>query len=273
MRGVLVDQVAEVMSVHPRTSTLVTQSARHGLYGRLYREIEYLCRRSKEQSGIYGQSELQTALWKMLVWDHELEVATGTLQRGTSLTQRSYSKCLPLFRSVEAYLRAKTHAERANAISCSRPTRFYSLLCEQWHRLQSSWYFFTFQPHSSTYIGRQWDWIKAIPRWILSKPLLDPLLQLNGSEGMQTTCFRLYMEGGTSIRSFLTASGYIGVGPADTEPKDFVCLLDGGRIAHVLRPRHDLGRGYSLQGGAYVHGIMDGEFYTEDRESVELELL
>jgi hypothetical protein len=44
--------------------------------------------------------------------------------------------------------------------------------------------------------------------------------------------------------------------------RDILCIFLGGNVPFILRP---LGDGsYELVGEAYVHGVMDGEFMTEN---------
>lgn len=54
---------------------------------------------------------------------------------------------------------------------------------------------------------------------------------------------------------FSTRKGYLGLGP-DCHKGDLVCLMFGGEVPFVLRPKDGY---YQLVGDAYVHGIMDGE--------------
>ncbi|KAF9771064.1 hypothetical protein IL306_011319 [Fusarium sp. DS 682] len=60
-------------------------------------------------------------------------------------------------------------------------------------------------------------------------------------------------------RSFLTSTGFVGVGPVDMQAGDEVCVLLGGKIPYLLRPQGD--ETYSLIGEVYVHGIMHGELF------------
>ncbi len=58
-------------------------------------------------------------------------------------------------------------------------------------------------------------------------------------------------------RSFLvTTKGYLGLGSRDTRPSDLICVLRGGTVPFILRPRG--GDYYGMVSEAYVHGIMDG---------------
>ncbi|KAJ3548135.1 hypothetical protein NM208_g1161 [Fusarium decemcellulare] len=58
-------------------------------------------------------------------------------------------------------------------------------------------------------------------------------------------------------RSFLTSTGFVGVGPLDVQAGDEISVFLGGKTAYLVRPRDD--DTYSLIGEAYVHGVMYGE--------------
>ena len=49
--------------------------------------------------------------------------------------------------------------------------------------------------------------------------------------------------------------------PTMSEPGDVLVVLDGAKIPIVLRPvpGDDLEEKFQVIGGAYVHGLMDGE--------------
>ncbi|RSL76654.1 hypothetical protein CEP51_009768 [Fusarium floridanum] len=64
-------------------------------------------------------------------------------------------------------------------------------------------------------------------------------------------------------KPFLSALGYVGLGPAAMEPGDVIVIFYGAHVPFVLRPK---GQEFQLLGEAYVHGIMDGEFMQVDRE-------
>ncbi|KAF4974125.1 hypothetical protein FZEAL_8934 [Fusarium zealandicum] len=55
---------------------------------------------------------------------------------------------------------------------------------------------------------------------------------------------------------FITEKGYLGLGPARTEPGDFVSLVAGAHVPFVLRKGS---HGWMLVGESYVHGVMYGE--------------
>jgi hypothetical protein len=64
-------------------------------------------------------------------------------------------------------------------------------------------------------------------------------------------------------RFFVTQQGYFGVGPQDMELGDAVCVLFGADMPFILREKEDH---WSLVGECYVHGIMNGEVMTLQRE-------
>ncbi|KAM7198709.1 Heterokaryon incompatibility protein (HET) domain containing protein [Naviculisporaceae sp. PSN 640] len=71
-------------------------------------------------------------------------------------------------------------------------------------------------------------------------------------------------------RPFLTLNGWVGRGPEGLRKGDIIVILWGCRILLVLRP---CGVGdeekYQLVGDAYVHGLMDGEFFQGGVERQE----
>jgi hypothetical protein len=59
--------------------------------------------------------------------------------------------------------------------------------------------------------------------------------------------------------SFCYPNGFLGLGPAEVESGDVVCILSGGNLPYVVRP---LGQDeFTFLGPSYVHGIMNGEAY------------
>ena len=66
-------------------------------------------------------------------------------------------------------------------------------------------------------------------------------------------------------RSFIITEGcYFGLGRSPTKRGDFVCILRGGDVPFVLRPRED--GYYTFIGETYLHGIMDGSFVRNARK-------
>jgi hypothetical protein len=65
---------------------------------------------------------------------------------------------------------------------------------------------------------------------------------------------------------FLSAKGYVGIGPDDMEEGDVVAILYGARTPFVLRQTQDQSA-WSLLGDCYVHGIMGGEALNMKRRA------
>jgi hypothetical protein len=71
---------------------------------------------------------------------------------------------------------------------------------------------------------------------------------------------------------FITKSGYLGIGPPDTQLGDQVWIFHGGKVPFVMRSATEYGDSYGhdkllLVGDAYVHGIMDGEAARQEHET------
>lgn len=70
----------------------------------------------------------------------------------------------------------------------------------------------------------------------------------------------------SSLRLCKTETGFVGQVPHGTEATDKIAIFDGSSVPFVLRPEAYSGA-YKLIGACYVHGIMDGTFWTSSRES------
>ena len=64
-------------------------------------------------------------------------------------------------------------------------------------------------------------------------------------------------------RPLLTRKGYLGMGPAETQPGDAVVIFCGGRIPFVLRPQNGAEDMWSLVGEAYCDGVMGGQIVDQ----------
>jgi hypothetical protein len=64
----------------------------------------------------------------------------------------------------------------------------------------------------------------------------------------------------TTERSlFWTHDGYLGLGPTNVKPGDWVCIFFGGEVLYLLRSLRGTSR---FIGECYIHGLMDGEAYA-----------
>ena len=64
-------------------------------------------------------------------------------------------------------------------------------------------------------------------------------------------------------RMVLTRSGYLGLAPGTAEPGDCVAIVKGAKVPLILRPVEDIK--WELIGDSYVHGIMHGEAFEEQK--------
>ena len=84
-----------------------------------------------------------------------------------------------------------------------------------------------------------------------------------------------YREFGTASEPTLqrrlvrTINGYLGLVPSDARVGDSIAILKGGQLPFILRPR---GASWELVGPSYIHGIMYGEAFDEER-CVEIRLV
>jgi len=73
-------------------------------------------------------------------------------------------------------------------------------------------------------------------------------------------------------RPLLGEGGYLGIGPSETEPGDFVFVLLGSDLPFIMRKESDTSEKMQLIGEAYLYGIMDGEVMEKDPEIETIEL-
>lgn len=64
-------------------------------------------------------------------------------------------------------------------------------------------------------------------------------------------------------RFFITGSGLFGIGPSSMRQDDVVCVLFGGKVPYVLRPRGDH---WLFVGDCYVHELGEGQAIDELRK-------
>ncbi|OCK95422.1 HET-domain-containing protein [Cenococcum geophilum 1.58] len=66
-------------------------------------------------------------------------------------------------------------------------------------------------------------------------------------------------------RFFVTAKGYIGLGPPEVQDGNLVTVLLGGQVPFILSKQEK----FRLVGECYVHGLMDGEAFSEDGVEID----
>ncbi|MCJ1251249.1 hypothetical protein MMC30_008480 [Trapelia coarctata] len=85
----------------------------------------------------------------------------------------------------------------------------------------------------------------------------DQRTVVDGEKNLQRKYMRASMRNATFLRRLLfTEKGYMGLAPAAAAIGDEVCVLFGGQVLYLLRPKGKLE--HEFMGEAYVHGLMDG---------------
>ena len=70
----------------------------------------------------------------------------------------------------------------------------------------------------------------------------------------------------TNRTLLITEQGYLGIGPKETKIGDTIAAMVGGDVLYVLRENahgEEIKRQFQLVGEAYIHGLMDGEVWSE----------
>lgn len=86
------------------------------------------------------------------------------------------------------------------------------------------------------------------------------------ADGRENYVEGLKIEDSFRRQFLITANGYLGLGHAQAKAGDEICLLSGCSVPVLLRP---LEGGYLMVGEAYIHGIMNGEAWTDDEDELE----
>ncbi|KAK1995571.1 heterokaryon incompatibility protein [Colletotrichum falcatum] len=95
-------------------------------------------------------------------------------------------------------------------------------------------------------------------------------IRMDDGIGWQQPWFMFAMKNLHSRRPFLSASRYVGLAPMHARPGDKIVIFLGGKTPYIIR---EAGEGaYEVVGESYVHGIMYGEFMTDDVEMREFVL-
>lgn len=77
-----------------------------------------------------------------------------------------------------------------------------------------------------------------------------------GAQSSESPGARFHDAVNDELKLFITDSGDIGVGHPDLEEGDVICILFGGRLPYILRPKEEQ---FTFLGECYFHGIMHGE--------------
>ncbi|CAO2654062.1 Nn.00g107950.m01.CDS01 [Neocucurbitaria sp. VM-36] len=235
------------------------------------REIKGICEASRKLNhSIYTTSQLQEAVWRMPIWDHECRRDLG-YQKATELSQARYGTFLHFGLSFEVSKKmVKLSEERAK----------FGIMKTLWLDIRLAWYGAMMCFHRIKFlIGPERSVHKLVQWFQVLVPLLLPFEQLRSlydrlweEAAVSATYYSRTMMVGFPTRLIMTKRGYIGFGPSETQPGDTVCIFLGSRVPHVLRKRDEGQPGYTLVGDAFIYGAMNGELMEEGIDQVDIEL-
>lgn len=93
----------------------------------------------------------------------------------------------------------------------------------------------------------------------------DTLREYSERISSQThTSFEIYINSISPLCT--TVNGYLAAVPYTTKDGDYIVILAGGDLPFVLRPA---GNHYNLVGPCYVYGIMNGEVFPDNPDTLE----
>ena len=282
IRGVIVDTILDA-----RGEYLGTQAPPKSAYlknlmlGRLFRDIEILCRRSIYLGfRTYSPSLLRDAPWRIMVRDCEFPDCYASdpwpnncTRRATSLSRARYYRYLPLWKTVKAHLKLievsqwKTSHWADDTIK--RLYYFYFaaefLIRQRCFRTRSC---------INLKLRQIWYWTRYKASQLLSKPMAEIGDFPSSIQQNQELDMYLSYIAGPPFRAFITQRGYIGLGPPLLTSGDIVVIFFGARVPRILRPRnprtHD--SEYFLVGETYAYGMMDGECIGKDEKGQVFEV-
>ncbi|KAF8861709.1 HET-domain-containing protein [Acephala macrosclerotiorum] len=142
-----------------------------------------------------------------------------------------------------------------------------------WNKLQSNWYNLALQCSCALADGTSIEPGDEIPAdgsalYFTGQVIADAFRQtcvfsritdLGDSDEWKWKWHIARIEAIEHRRFFVTASGFMGIGPLELESGDLVAVLQGARVLFVLRELKGEERAWEVIGEAYLHGFMKGE--------------
>jgi hypothetical protein len=246
---------------------------RQMLYAYLEGDIQKACELSRKIApDLYPRSVLDDAFWRLPLMDHQPVDTVDELAtcRASSTVKVRMERIRWIRWGISEYMGIKHTALRLPKLSYYHKLRGW--LCIQRHKLKLS-YFISMYKHYNCNFAKRWLlWVLGCPGFLWTPS--DPLTEL-GLPSAQDNKFNetlTHMEVGLPIRPFMLKNGYIGVGPGPMIEGDLIVIFHGSNVPHVLRNTGASNDDYRLIGEAYVLGIMDGEYISDDQEPVDFKL-
>ncbi|KAK0110806.1 hypothetical protein ONS96_002399 [Cadophora gregata f. sp. sojae] len=189
-----------------------------------------------------GERGLFEAIWRSLIADRIAH------KKGELSTKQAPSSYGSHFARIWSGDLERPQGERLrhtyDCITAVKSFEIYGRTLEDWSR---------FNPPESNAPDKHADYDEiGIQDFGVGRPM--PGFEPNGMEFVYACKFRDMFH----RRLLTTRKGYVGLAHAQSEIGDMICVLEGCTIPMIVRPCN---RGFRLVGDAYVHGIMNGEFW------------
>jgi hypothetical protein len=283
LQGFLVDRIEKTGKLCIPMDTPGSDSL--GNMTRYISDISIFCRDSAQlnrKNAIYTSQQLREAPWRVPIRDLEVAGKSRLLgllpDKATPLSYVRYRGLTHMLRAFEAY----QAFEKTGATSTSTPQHKIPILSTMWSMIvkstllaKSIYHLARFWLQRQKYLAKSILWVYNKLRYLLIHTVIllglasrDAASTLNAKieqswHDLDETKGEIYVYTLTtnhSIKPLMTKNGYVGVGTEFLMKGDMICILKGGTVPFVLRPRGEGREGYWVVGEAFVYGIMGGEF-------------
>jgi hypothetical protein len=267
LAGILVDEVSQVGRME-----CGHEAYGMGMHVSISREVQAMCKISQGVGhDIYTASQLQEAVWRIPVWDHEMAPDTSW-RRATRLSKARHNACLHYGLAEEINKKMKDLNAEKGKHGVLRSIWHQMLYVVYSHRRRFHWA--SYLPCSESLIDRvvYWSYTRLHPllfQWDWFASFYDRLLKETAAT---VAPYSVTTQTERPHHLIVTQRGYIGMAPITTRPGDVVYILFGSRVPHILRKRENGQSGYTLVGDAFVYGAMNGELMRDDMSRVDVEI-
>jgi hypothetical protein len=185
------------------------------------------------QNNVYGsETSLHEAIWRSIVQDRRMKDKTKNVP--ASFAQHFWS----VFPDDARKLYVGWSESMANFICAASDFKIYGRKVQNWSRMYSD------------------TTLQNFPK---SRETMDLTMKELWDAVQLGNFYRRLME---------TSKGYVGLAHAQSQSGDTIALLQGASVPIILRPCES---GYKVIGEAYVHGIMDGEYWNAQNDASMVE--
>lgn len=110
-----------------------------------------------------------------------------------------------------------------------------------------------------------------LEKGLVSSPL-DELANTDNSVSLNADDYDAILSHSSQTRLLRTNANYLGLATTSVKVDDLVWIMSGSRVPLILRESNNINE-YRLVGGAYVHGIMQGEALVPDAALIEIKIV